>query len=397
MYKEKKLLLNEERIKPKSNKKNFINIKLKNKQKNNFTKKKNINSSKVSKNIKKSSFLTKKYIIIIIILLSFISILIYKFFYSKFLSLKKQTIPIAFSLNDKYLYPLIVSLTSVLYNASPKTFYVFYILLGPGISEKNEQKILGLKEKYPNCKINLIHMGEKFSKFNKNYYKSVAVYYRLELSNLITNEDKIIYLDVDTVTHKDLTEFYNIDMGKNYYMGFPGHDLTFREFNGTRNFINTGTMLVNLKKLREVNAPALLIDYYNKYGTKKVDEYLINAVFYDKIQFLPFIYGIPDFGAGERVTRSASHFAKLFQNYTNFTVEEMEYAHENRVVTHGCYDMTKWWQRKYRSLTNVGRQWFFYASKSNIFDDFCKEYHQFEKHCEQIKNEMQNNITNLKI
>ena len=186
-------------------------------------------------------------------------------------------------------------------------------------------------------------------------------------------------------------------MGKNYYMGFPGHDLTFREFNGTRNFINTGTMLVNLKKLREVNAPVLLIDYYNKYGTKKVDEYLINAVFYDKIQFLPFIYGIPDFGAGERVTRSASHFAKLFQNYTNFTVEEMEYAHKNRVVTHGCYDMTKWWQRKYHSLTNVGRQWFFYASKSNIFDDFCKEYHQFEKHCKQIKNEMQNNITNLKI
>ena len=90
-------------------------------------------------------------------------------------------------------------------------------------------------------------MGEKFSKFNKNYYKTAAVYYRLELSNLINNEDKIIYLDVDTVTHKDLTEFYNIDMGKNYYMGFPGHDLTFREFNGTRNFINTGTMLVIIK------------------------------------------------------------------------------------------------------------------------------------------------------
>ena len=56
MYKEKKLLLNEEKIKPKSNKKNLINIKLKYKQKNNFTKKKNINSSKVSKNIKNPHF-----------------------------------------------------------------------------------------------------------------------------------------------------------------------------------------------------------------------------------------------------------------------------------------------------------------------------------------------------
>ena len=133
--------------------------------------------------------------------------------------------------------------------------------------------------------MNLIYMGDKFSEYKTSFYKSVAVYYRLELSNLITDVDKIIYLDVDTITHKDLTEFYNIDMGKNYYMGFPGRDLIFREFNGTRNFINTGTMLINLKKLRQVNAPMLFQDYYNKFGTKEVDEYLINAVFYVKLNF----------------------------------------------------------------------------------------------------------------
>ena len=127
---------------------------------------------------------------------------------------------------------------------------------------------------------------------------------------------------------------------------------------------------------------------------KKVDEYLINAVFYDKIKFLPLIYGIPDFGASERVTISPSHFVKEFQNLPNFTISEMEYAHQNRVITHGCYDMTKWWQRRYHSLTNVGRQRFFYASKSNIFDDICKEYHQFAKHCERIKNQTQYNILN---
>ena len=136
---------------------------------------------------------------------------------------------------------LIVSLTSILYNASPKTFYIFYLLLGPNISENKAKKILGLKEKYPNCKMNLIYMGNKFSGYKTSFYKSVAVYYRLELYNLITDVDKIIYLNVDTITHKYLTEFYNIDMGKNYYMGFPGRDLIFREFNGTRSFINTGT------------------------------------------------------------------------------------------------------------------------------------------------------------
>ena len=139
-------------------------------------------------------------------------------------------------------------------------------------------------------------MGNKYLKYESGVYNSPAVYYRLELSNVINNVDKIIYLDVDTMTHKDLTEFYNIDMGKYYYMGAPALDLTSFEFNGTRNFINSGVILINLKKLTEVNATFLFYDYYKKYGTKKFDEYLINGVFYDKISFLPLIYGIPDFG-----------------------------------------------------------------------------------------------------
>ena len=112
MYKEKKLLLNEEKIKQKSNKKNYFNPKLKTKLKNNIKKKKNIKASKSIKITKNPIFFSKKYIIIIIIIISFISIfLIWKFFYFKYLPLKKHNIPIAFSLNDKYLYPLIVSLT----------------------------------------------------------------------------------------------------------------------------------------------------------------------------------------------------------------------------------------------------------------------------------------------
>ena len=171
----------------------------------------------------------------------------------------------------------------------------------------------------------------------------------------------------------------------------PGHDLTFIEFNGTRNFINTGVILINLKKLREVNATFLLKDYYNKYGTKKVDEYLINAVFYDKISFLPLIYGIPDFGAGSGTTLNPSHFLKKFNNYINYTEYDMENASQNRVITHMCYEMKKWWNRNYDDLTKIGKQWLFYAAKSNIFDDICQNYTQFQPFCGKIKNE--NNIS----
>jgi len=65
-------------------------------------------------------------------------------------SIQKNIIPIAFSVNDRYVYPLIVSLTSILYNSSKKTFYIFYLLLAPDIQNLNIKKILGLREKYKN-------------------------------------------------------------------------------------------------------------------------------------------------------------------------------------------------------------------------------------------------------
>ena len=281
MIKIQKILSNLQKIKQKSIKNTEIKINLTNQLELNI---KNRDNSKIIKSIKSKKFLSKKNIIIIV--KSFIIFILSLFFDClKYFKIKKFNIPIAFSLNNKYVYPLIVSLTSILYNSSPNTFYIFYLLLSPDLQDYKLNKILRLREKYPNCRMNLIHMGNKYKKYKISYYYSAAVYYRLDLSNLITDVDKLIYLDVDTIAHKDLTEFYNIEMGKNYYMGFPGVDLAVTEFNGTRNFINSGVILINLKKLREVNAPILFQEYYNKYGTKKVDEYLINAVFYDRIAF----------------------------------------------------------------------------------------------------------------
>jgi len=394
MYKEQKVLLNESKIKQnpnidKSDIKNFISDKNKSLQ---------ISKSKI----------IQKYPHII----SFISPLFLLFIFIFFVLAKtkrklknnsnmtkpnlritkhnvtyQNQIPIAFSLNDNYLYPLTVSLTSILYNSLPNTFYIFYLLLHPDLQEAKIKKILGLGEKYNNCKFELIHMGLNFSEYPNYYQKSSALYYRLKLPDLITDIDKIIYLDVDTIVHKDLTDMYNIDMGKYYYMGIPDQDINNFEFNGTRNFINSGVLLINLKKLREADSSALYKDFYDHHQLLKADEYMMNAVFYDKISFLPFIYGLPDFGEGNQLTVSPSHYCKEFHHYVNCTESDMEISSKNRVITHNCYEDIKWWMKNYTNLTDLGKQWLFYASKSNVFDDICKKYNQFESQCKILKKE----------
>ena len=208
---------------------------------------------------------------------------------------KKNIIPIVFALNNEYTYPLIVTLTSILYNASNTTYYYFYIMIPGDFLRKNIKIILGLKKLYPNCKIKFINLKNKYSGWKIRKHYSISTYYRLSISSFINNFDKIIYLDCDTLIHKDLLDFYNLNMKGNYYMGLAAQDIRRLVINGTRNFIGAGVLLINLKELKKINAPYLFEKYYKKYGTKKEDEYLINAVFYNKIGFLPFKFGIPDF------------------------------------------------------------------------------------------------------
>ena len=390
MFKEKDILLTEARLKQKA-KINIANTNdLSNKNLNTLNPPNKKGTSKTTKSAKMPKYLNIILVIttLIILFVALILIILKTIRITKSNINYKNLIPIAFSLNDNYAYPLIVSLTSILYNSSPDTLYIFYLLLHPDLQEAKIKKILGVKDKYQNCKFELIHMKDKYSNYPDNYNKSVAIYYKLELSNLIPDFDKIIYLDVDTIVHKDINDMYDIDMGKYYYMGFPEHNITSPQSNEKKNLINTGVLLINLKELRKINGTKVLQDYYNSHNTqKKDDRYLINAAFNDKLSFLPFVYGIPDFGAGNELTISPSHFCQEFQNQVNISISALENASKNRIITHNYYEDIKWWMKNYTNLTDVGKQWVFYASKSNVFDEICKNYNQFDSQCEKIKKE----------
>ena len=66
-------------------------------------------------------------------------------------------------------------------------------MLSPDIQENSLNKISNLRKLYPNCQMKFIHLDNKFSNYNAGYYNSSSIFYRLELSNLITDINKIIY------------------------------------------------------------------------------------------------------------------------------------------------------------------------------------------------------------
>ena len=136
-------------------------------------------------------------------------------------NLKKDKINIHISMafNNKYLYPVLIGIVSVLTNNNNnKTFVTYHLLCNPDVKEITISKIKSLMNKYSsNLEIIFYGMGTNFLKF-KTVKFSQSCFYRILLP-IITQPDRILYLDGDALVYKDLSDLYQINFNDNYIMG----------------------------------------------------------------------------------------------------------------------------------------------------------------------------------
>ena len=273
-------------------------------------------------------------------------------------------IPIAMGLNGKNLYSTIIAITSIIKTSNPTTKYDFYIIYPNNYNIKNLKKLRRLEKKYKKkCSIKTIEF--LLSKINSEIY--ISSYYRLSLSNLLPYINKIIWLDDDTITYKDLNEMYNIDMENFYYKGLLDDPRKLDHITKDNDhYICIGVLLINLKKLREDNIEIkynrFIQKYYNRLRQK--DQTIINSVGFNKIGSLPPQYGI--FNINHKI---------LFLKFTlggrskeRYTWLELKNAYEEPTVLH-CV------KKVWKSLKNYGAEiWWKFAKDTDFFYEICKKY-----------------------
>ena len=122
-----------------------------------------------------------------------------------------------------------------------------------------------------------------------NFRISQAAAYRLA-SPIIIDEDRIIHLDGDTLTFKDLTKMYKLDFNNNYIIGFLdllSEGVDYLGIN-SKTYINSGVILLNLEKIRNDNKT---IDLFNllkgSIRLRNIEQNIFNYIFYPKIGILP--------------------------------------------------------------------------------------------------------------
>lgn len=175
---------------------------------------------------------------------------------------------------------------------------VFYVLT-EGLSSENEQilheEVEGKGGVLHIClvddeKINSLPL----SKTQNLNHISKATYYRLMISELLPDVDKVIYLDCDIVVNDSLYELWNTDIsqyaiaavlqiGYGYEAERLGYPLKYGYF-------NAGVNMLNLNYFREQNLKDALFQYAEENSVKLLynDQDILNAVLYDKcLHLLP--------------------------------------------------------------------------------------------------------------
>jgi lipopolysaccharide biosynthesis glycosyltransferase len=191
----------------------------------------------------------------------------------------KMPISISFSISDNYSQHLAVVLTSFLVN-NPDSQFVFHVL-HRNISDENQTRIRQLEEMYANCEI-IFHLLDvnTFKNFSIPLcleHVTVETYFRYCLPDLLLNENRTIYSDVDVICRSDISEIWEIDLSgkimaavRNYEGEMSGqkNDIIRLGFSSDSPYFFTGFLVMDLKRMREEETSQKWISATEKYGNQ---------------------------------------------------------------------------------------------------------------------------------
>ncbi|MBR3822078.1 MAG: hypothetical protein IKJ37_10715 [Kiritimatiellae bacterium] len=211
----------------------------------------------------------------------------------------KSPISMSFSVSDNYSQHLAVVLASVLAN-NPDSQFVFHVL-HRNISEENQSCIRELERMYPNGKVcfHLIDatLFESFPIPKELEHVTKETYFRYVLPDILQNEKRTIYSDVDVLCVGDLRPLWEIDLrGRIIGAVSEGHDGEFKKrllgLTDDAPYFNAGMLVMDLEAMRAERGPAVLMENTIRYANRIAwpDQDIINITFRNRILELETIW-----------------------------------------------------------------------------------------------------------
>lgn len=213
-----------------------------------------------------------------------------------------REIPIFFTIDDSYAPFLAVALNSAIKNSDPQRNYkaiVLYQDLGAdNISRLQSLQTENFKIELMPIRANMEALDDRMSNRLRCDYFTLTIYFRLFIPSMFPQYDKGIYIDSDIVLTDDIAKLFDIDIGENYIGAC--NDLSIADIPplvaytekavgvNAKEYINSGVLLMNLKKMRDDDLEGHFLALLNKYHFDSIapDQDYLNAMCNGKIYYL---------------------------------------------------------------------------------------------------------------
>jgi lipopolysaccharide biosynthesis glycosyltransferase len=263
-------------------------------------------------------------------------------------------VPIILASDENYAPYMATAMQSAMENANAEFEYVF-IILHKSLTEEILEKLKKQVAAYSCFSIKFINIYKEFEKFSLNMGKAgewtIETYFRLIAPWLLSEFDKIIYMDCDVVCNSDISHVYNIDIGDNLIAGAPdvpqisifnnrNYKGDFKssiigELDNPENYVNAGFIVMNLKEFRNRFTLDYLLNLAQNAKYKFHDQDLLNFVAKNSIFILSQEFNFLN------TDWDISHAPKIL-------IEEYCKAKENPKIIH--YTTSKPWKQELNPL-----------------------------------------------
>ncbi|MFD2966833.1 glycosyltransferase family 8 protein [Sphingobacterium bambusae] len=204
-----------------------------------------------------------------------------------------EDIPVVIAFTPNYFVPVATCISSVLRNADEDARFHFICLLTEALPEHMQQllnELVGELGRFTFMDLT----GTLSADIYVDPKYTIAASYRLLLPDLLPQYDKVLYIDCDMIFRNDLSELYHrVDLDDNYMAGvFEAtleQQLAHMQVIGCApgTYINSGLLLMNLKKLREDGMVAKFLEAATQEGLEFPDQDVINQLCKGRIIGLP--------------------------------------------------------------------------------------------------------------
>lgn len=270
-----------------------------------------------------------------------------------------------------------IMIVSVLTNNPDIEVYI----LTDGLTEKNE-KILHEEVGRLGGKLHICIVDDEMinalplSKDKGLNHISKATYYRLMISDLLPEVDKVIYLDCDIVVHGSLKELWETNIS-DYAIaavlqighGFEAERLGYPMSYG---YFNAGVNMLNLKYFREYGIKEALFKYAEENSEKLLynDQDILNAVLFDKCLHLLPMWNMTSMAYDPYLRHRGDVKEGQVTNIFKKEKENIMKYKNTPIVLHYVSKPKPWQKGCYHPLSQL---YYYYARKTINFKDIEQE------------------------